>query len=288
MASGRDILRRIRSVKNIQKITRAMKMVASARLRRAQDKAAASQPYIGKMREMLANVAAEARGNSPLLAEREVKCTAYVVVAADKGLAGAYSSNVIKFVRQRIQGRPADQIALFAVGRKVRDHFARRGYKLAGEFTGFSERPAYADAVRISRAVIDGFAGGKFDEIYLIYSHFRSIAHHEPTALRLLPVSTGELTGAGRDEDRSGGYLFEPSPEQVLEKLLPQYVQTMIYGGLLQAAASELGARMTAMNTATENAGELIETLTLNYNKIRQASITTELTEIVGGAEALK
>ncbi|HML34074.1 MULTISPECIES: ATP synthase F1 subunit gamma [Sporomusa] len=283
MANARDIRRRIKSVKNIQQITKAMKMVAAARLRRAQERAIASRPYTDKIREVLASVTANAGDAShPLLEVREVKQVGYLVLSADKGLAGAYSSNLVKEVLPQISGK--DNARLVTVGRKARDYFKRRGYKIDGEYFGFSEKPSYQDAVMLAELMAEKFASGEYDEIYLTYTHFYSPVNQKPTTVKLLPV-TG--TGDGEETPQTE-YIFEPSAGEVLSLLLPRYLETVIYGALLQSSASELGSRMTAMGSATDNAQELISKLTLNYNKVRQATITSEINEIVGGAEALK
>ncbi len=283
MPSTRDIRRRIKSVKNIQQITKAMKMVAAARLRRAQERANSSRPYTDKIREILAGVAAGARDSGhPLLAVREVSRTAYLILGADKGLAGAYTSNLLREVLPQVSGR--GDVSLLTVGRKVRDYFRRRGYKIDQQYTGFSEKPAYDSAVAIANEVASAYARGDYDAVYLVYTRFFSPVNHRPTTIKLLPVDTTEAAG----EEQPREYIFEPSAEEVLGLLLPKYLETIVYGALLQSAASELGARMTAMGSATDNAEELISKLVLNYNKIRQANITREISEIVGGAEALK
>ncbi len=283
MPSARDIRRRIKSVKNIEQITKAMKMVAAARLRRAQERAIASRPYTEKIREVLASVAPNVRDTThPLLEVREVKRVGYLILSADKGLAGAYSSNLFKEVMPQIKGK--SNVGLVTVGRKARDYFRRRGYSVDQEYTGFSERPAYHHAVAIAQALADSFKAGEYDEIYLVYTQFYSPINQKPTTIKLLPLTdTSEQGDAGHKE-----YIFEPSPAEVLDLLLPKYLETAVYGALLQSAASELGARMTAMGSATDNAEELIAKLVLNYNKVRQATITREISEIVGGAEALK
>lgn len=281
MPNAQDIRRRIKSVKSIEQITKAMKMVAAARLRKAQEKATASQPYTEKILKVLASVANGApEAAHPLLEIREVKRVAYVVLSADKGLAGAYSSNVIKEVLPQIAGK--ENVSLITVGRKARDYFKRRGYNVAEEYTGFSEKPTYQDAITIANSLAEGFSAGIYDEIHLVYTKFHSALTQTPASVKLLPIGDVSET---KDQQE---YIFEPSAENVLQFLLPQYLRSLIYGALLQAAASELGARMTAMGAATENAEELIAKLILNYNKIRQATITREISEIVGGAEALK
>lgn len=282
MPSAQDIRRRIKSVKNIGQITKAMKMVAAARLRRAQERAIASRPYTAKIKSVLASVAASsADAELPLLEVREIKRTGYIIVGADKGLAGAYSSNLIKEALPHVQ---QDNTALIPVGRKIRDYFKRRHYTIDQEYTGFSERPTYQHAVDIVNFVTDGFLAGRYDEIYLVYTEFYSPINQKPTTVKLLPIEQA----AAADTSNQQEYIFEPSAVEVLSLLLPKYLETMVYGALLQAAASELGARMTAMSSATDNAAELIAKLTLNYNKVRQATITREISEIVGGAEALK
>ena len=285
MPSARDIRLRIKSVKNIQQITKAMKMVAAARLRRAQERAISSRPYTDKIREMLAGIAGGSKdARHPLLAVREVKNTGYLILGADKGLAGAYTSNVIREALPYVQGK--DDVGLIAVGRKVRDYFRRRGYKIDQQFTGFSEKPTYEHARDIAQSIASAYIAGEYDEVYLTYSRFFSPVNLKPTVIRLLPVDTTADQSAGNRTPRD--YIFEPSEEEVLNLLLPKYLETVIYGALLQAAASELGARMTAMGSATENAQDLISKLVLGYNKVRQANITREISEIVGGAEALK
>lgn len=283
MPSARDIRRRIKSVKNIQQITKAMKMVAAARLRRAQERASASRPYTEKIQEVLASVTASVRdAEHPLLAVREVNKTGYLVIGADKGLAGAYTSNLMKEAVAQVRGK--DNVELITVGRKPRDYFRRRNYNVVGEYSGFSEKPEYHHAVELAADIANRFSAGEFDEVQLVYTRFISPINQKPTTLKLLPVASSEVAAA----ENQGEYIFEPSAAEVLNQLLPKYLETVIYGALLQAAASELGSRMTAMGSATDNAQDLIAKLVLNYNKVRQATITRELSEIVGGAEALK
>lgn len=283
MASTQDIRRRIKSVKNIGQITKAMKMVAAARLRRAQSRAIASKPYTEKISEVLRNVAANASdAANPLLEVRAVSRTGYLILSADKGLAGAYSSNLFKEIVPRITDKSA--AGIIAVGRKSRDYFRRRQYSVDQEYTGFSDKPSYQEASEIAKAVTEGYISGKYDEIYLAYTEFQSPLVQKPTVIKLLPLTDYTAGHDGEIPD----YIFEPSAAEVMDMLLPKYVQTVVYSALLQSAASELGARMTAMGAATDNAEELIAKLVLNYNKVRQANITREITEIVGGAEALK
>lgn len=288
MPSTQDIRRRIRSVKNIQQITKAMKMVAAARLRKAQEKALASRPYTQKIREVLASVAQNADDVShPLLEAREVRKVCYLLISADKGLAGAYSSNLIRESVPAINSH--DSVTLVTVGRKMRDYFRRRGFDIAQEATGFSEKPDYQNAVELAKIVAEGFSRGEYDEIYMGYTQFLSASRHQPTVTKLLPME-GILNVENDTVDvkNSAKYIFEPNAAEVLGELLPKYLESTIYGALLQSAASELGARMAAMAAATDNADELISKLELKYNQVRQASITRELNEIVGGADAIK
>lgn len=284
MASTQDIRRRIKSVRSIEQITKAMKMVAAARLRKAQERAYASQPFTEKILEVLGTVAnSRLDVTHPLLAKREIKKTAYLILSADKGLAGAYSSNLMKEALAAMEGKPKEEISIIAVGRKAKEYFSRRSYQIEREYLGFSERPTYEHATRIAAEVSADFTAGLYDEVYLVYTYFRSPINQHPTHLKLLPAQAPQAA-----EEAARDFIFEPSAESVLTVLLPRYLETVIYGGLMQAAASELGSRMTAMGSATDNAEELIHKLVLNYNKVRQATITREISEIVGGAEALK
>ena len=284
MASTQDIRRRIKSVRSIEQITKAMKMVAAARLRKAQERAYASQPFTEKIQEVLATVAnSRLDVTHPLLAKREIKKTAYLILSADKGLAGAYSSNLMKEALAAMEGKAKEEISIIAVGRKAKEYFSRRNYQIEREYLGFSERPTYEHAARIAAEVSADFTAELYDEVYLVYTYFHSPINQQPTHLKLLPAQAPEAA-----EEASRDFIFEPSAESVLTVLLPRYLETVMYGGLMQAAASELGSRMTAMGSATDNAEELIHKLVLNYNKVRQATITREISEIVGGAEALK
>jgi len=284
MSSTGDIRRRIKSVKSIQQITKAMKMVAAARLRKAQERALASKPYTDKIIEMLMNVAQGVEDIShPLLNVREVKKIGYLILSADKGLAGAYSSNAIKEALPFVQGK--DNVGINTVGRKSRDYFKRRGYVVEHEYSGFSEKPTYQDAAQLAKDMADAYMSAQYDEIHVVYTRFYSPGHFKPESVKLLPLDSpktkdGNVTGKP--------IIFVPSAAEVLDALLPKYLETVIYGALIQSAASELGSRMLAMSSATDNAQELIAILVLNYNKVRQANITREISEIVGGAEALR
>lgn len=284
MASLQDIRRRIKSVKNTQQITKAMKMVAAARLRRAQEAAISNQPYAEKMYKVIADVASNAGSLShPLLDVRSEGRKLFIVLAADKGLAGAYSSNVCKEAVNSIKDKANSTV--FSVGRKSYEYFKSRGYTMGEAFVGFSERPHYKEGERIAHTIISLFETEEYNEVYLVYTKFISAISAEPRTVKILPFDAKEVKGTERLSDE---IIYEPSAEDVLGYLLPQYIVTMIYGALLQAAASELSSRMNAMSNATDNAEELISKLDLHYNKVRQAGITREITEIVGGAEALK
>ena len=283
MASLQDIRRRIKSVKNTQQITKAMKMVAAARLRRAQEAAVSNRPYAEKMYEVIADVASNAGSFShPLLEVREEGKTLYIVLASDKGLAGAYASNVFKETMAHIKDKANTSIV--TVGRRAKEYFTPRGFDIVNSYMGFTERPDYQNARQIALDVIERFAEGNYKEVYLVYTKFISAISAVPQVIKLLPLTAPKTSHT----EIAAEYIYEPNAQEVLGYLLPQYIVTMIYASLLQSAASELSSRMNAMSNATDNAEELISKLDLHYNKVRQAGITREITEIVGGAEALK
>ena len=286
MASMQDIRRRAKSVRNIEQITRAMKMVSAAKLRRAQNTLFAARPYADKMEAVLRRLGGRTDTSlHPLLASREVKRTGFVIITSDRGLAGGFSANVIRTAEQAMKQYPREEIALVTVGRKGRDYFKRRNYEIIGDFVGLGEEIQFSQAHTISESIIALYQGGLLDEIYLVYPQFVSTVTQRQTVTLLLPMQppAAEKTGAAEAE-----YLFEPTPEAVLDSLLPRYVATLVYRALLESKASEHGARMAAMDAATKNAEELIKELTLSFNRARQAAITREISEIVGGAEALK
>ncbi|MDD6219059.1 MAG: ATP synthase F1 subunit gamma [Selenomonadaceae bacterium] len=281
MASLQDIRRRIKSVKSIQQITNAMNMVATSRLRSAKEAAVANKPYADKMAQVVSDVAANAGDFShPLLEVRQEGKRLLLVIAADKGLAGAYSSNAFKEAVSQVEDKADTEIV--AVGRKTREYFVNRSYTVASDYIGFSERPKYDNAKAIANDIIARFQSGEVKEVYMVYTRFVSAISCVPETVKLLPF--GQLSQEGPHAE----YIYEPNAADVLGYLLPQYLVTTIYAALLQAAASELSSRMNAMSNATDNAQELIAKLDLHYNKVRQAGITREITEIVGGAEALK
>lgn len=283
MASLQDIRRRIKSVKSIQQITNAMNMVATSRLRRAKEAAVANKPYADKMAQVVSDIAANVTDFShPLLETHPGGKRLILVMASDKGLAGAYSSNAMKEAVAQIEDRANTQI--MAVGRKTKEYFKNRSYEICSEYTGISERPSYEDARTLADDIIARFRTGEIEEVYMVYTKFVSAISCVPQTVKLLPFAnlSGEAGGTHAE------YIYEPNAADVLGYLLPQYLVTTIYAALLQAAASELSSRMNAMSNATDNAQELIAKLDLHYNKVRQAGITNEITEIVGGAEALK
>lgn len=287
MPSAREINRRIKSVTNTQQITKAMKMVSSVRLRHAQDRALATAPYTEKMEGMLQRLSsASSEGGIALFTPHaEVKKTCYIIVGSDKGLAGAFNSNVNKAMVSVLKDKPRAASMLLVAGRKPVEYLKHLRLTPDKKWTGFSDKPELHHAQEITRVATQAFLNGEVDEVYIIYTHFKSALSQDTRIVKMLPITqkTGQTQNGPREE-----YLFAPDPKQVLESLLPQYLDLVVYNSLLQSAASELGARMTAMTSATDNAGDLIDKLTVTYNKVRQAGITNELTEIVSGANALQ
>ena len=282
MASLQDIRRRIKSVKSIQQITNAMNMVATSRLRKAKEAAVANKPYADKMAQVVSDIAANAGDfTHPLLEARQEGKKLILVMASDKGLAGAYASNAFKEAVAGIEDKSNTEIV--AVGRKTDAFFKNRDYEVAKSYIGISERPSYDNAKEIAVDLISRFVSGEVKEISMVYTRFVSAISCVPETVQLLPFCN--LAGQGGTHAE---YIYEPDAQSVLGYMLPQYLVTTIYAALLQAAASELSSRMNAMSNATDNAQELIAKLDLHYNKVRQAGITREITEIVGGAEALK
>ncbi|WP_418791126.1 ATP synthase F1 subunit gamma [Phosphitispora sp. TUW77] len=284
MASARDLRRRIKSIKSTQQITKAMKAVAAANLRKAQERVFEARPFAGKIREVLSRITSANSGVShPLLEVREPKNICYVLITADRGLCGGYNANIIRMNAGLVNDKPG---SLVTVGQKGRDFFRRRGYDIKSEFVGLGEEIPFGIAKEIGQTVVNYYVEGVFDEIYLIYTEFKSAMTQIPTIMKLLPVEPpaqkeGEKGAATMD------YIYEPAPEELLAELLPKYIETTIYRALLESKASEQGARMTAMSSATDNASEIIDKLTLSLNRARQAAITKEISEIVGGANAL-
>ncbi len=292
MATLQEIQGRISSVRNIAQITRAMEMVAASRMKRAQEAILAARPYSDELRDVLARVAAAVTEEvHPLLARRAARRIGLIVVTTDRGLAGSINSNAIRATLRYLteRARPDDaasvEIEAITVGRKGRDALRRAGVPIAAHFSQLGDRPAFGDVTPLARLVVDDFVEGKYDEIAIEYSSFVSTLTQRPIIRTLLPVEQPEM-----DEDRAARtdeYLFEPSPEAVIRRLLPHYVAIDIYRAVLENNASEQSARMIAMRNSTDNANELIDDLTLVYNKTRQAGITKELSEIVAGAAAV-
>ncbi len=284
----RDIKRRINSVQSTQKITRAMELIASSRIIKAQQRVDAARPYTEAIRRVMASVAKNA-GNvdHPLLSRPEdVRSVGTIVISSDRGLAGAYNSNIIRAAERDMEKHGKDR-ALFLVGRKAVSYFKFRGYDFEHSWIGISDQPSLDDAREIAGAVVGEFSDGDVDEVRLAYTRFHSTMTQRPTVVDLLPLPREDLS----DEDENGGpgaqYAFEPEPERILDFLLPRYVEGTIFQALLEASASEHAARRRAMKAATDNAEELKEDLTRDYNQARQDEITTEIMEVVGGAEAL-
>jgi len=286
MANLIDIRRRIRSVKNTQQITKAMKMVAAARLRRAQDRILATRPYALEIRKVIANLAAHAGElKHPLLEVRPEKRVLLVVVTGDKGLAGSFNANVLRRATETIP-RFAD-IELLLLGSKGVAFFRRRPLKVRKGYTTLFSNVTYAQAEEIAADLREAYGSGEYDAVHVIYNKFKSIIAQELTSERLLPIA-GEVGSPEAAAAAGREYLFEPAAEEILEELLPRFLTFQVYRILLESQAAEHAARMTASDSATKNAGEIIDRLTLRYNRARQAAITTELIEVVSGANALE
>lgn len=305
MESTRDIKGRIKSVTNIQQITKAMKMVAAARLRKAEEKANGSRPYAEKIGELLRRASSVTPGfTSPLFRTGEVKKVGYLVICGDKGLAGAYNSNVMKRTLQEISGKDRSAYALYVCGKQAKNYLKFRGYDPDTYHFGFSDKPSAQDSIDLSKEMVEYFTKEEVDEVYIIYTKFITALRQQVRIDRLLPI---EAPAEGKTEEAAKAaasewekerqdflrieedpYIFLPDAAAVLSKLLPEYIQVQVYNAMLQSAASELGSRMAAMSAATDNATERIADLNLTYNKARQAQVTNEISEIVGGAAALE
>ncbi len=282
MASQRDIRRRIQSSKNIKQITRAMQFVAASKLKRAQEATLASRPYAEKLDEVLADLASVLSGEDhPLLVRRESGKRLIVLITTDRGLAGALNTNTIRFAAQQITETGGD-LTVVTVGRKGRDAMRRARVPLEAHFEGFGDRPSFADVLPLARLITDDYLAGTYARVDIVYSHFVSTLTQRSSLVELLPVTPAEDT-AGIPGNQ---FIFEPSASAVLEQLVPRYVATRLFQAVLESKASEESSRMVAMKNATENAEELIEDLTLAYNKVRQSNITREMIEIASGAKA--
>lgn len=288
----KDIKTSINSKKKTKQITKAMEMVSAAKLNRAQSKAQSFFPYTEKIREVVASIASGSDVSHPMLETRdEIKKTAYVVITSDRGLCGAYNSGLLRQTLNLINERheSEDEYGIVVIGRIGRDFFKKRGMPIYQEIIGLSDQVEYSDIKNIASTTVQMFTDEIFDEVYLHYNHFVSAISQKVTETKLLPLN--EFDGEETNEGQAGGrldYLYEPNPDVILEQLLPHYAESLIFGSLLDAKASEFGARMTAMRSATDNAEDMIDDLTLSYNRARQAAITQEINEIVGGAAALE
>ncbi len=282
MASQRDIRRRINSSRNIKQITRAMQFVAASKLKRAQDATLSARPYADKLDEVLADLAVVLGGEEhPLLARRETGKRLIVLITTDRGLAGALNTNTIRFAAQAITGHEGD-LTVVTVGRKGRDAMRRARVPIDAHFEGYGDRPAFADVLPLARLITDDYLAETYNRVDIVYSRFLSTLSQKPSMDELLPISPPDDT-----EGIPGNqFLFEPNPATVLRQLLPRYVATRLFQAVLESKASEESSRMVAMKNATENAEELIEDLTLAYNKVRQSNITREMIEIASGAQA--
>lgn len=286
MPSLIDLRRRIRSVRNMQQITKAMKMVSAAKLRRAQERAVASRPYAAMLARVLSNVAGAAAGldeteDLPLLQAREEKRVQLVVISSDTGLAGAFNSNLLRMAQRFIDEHREADLKIEAIGRKARDYFRKRGIPLSGEHVGIVDKPAYDQAAVIADKMIRGYRNSEFDAVYIAVNEFKNVMAPRLVLRKILPIELPEQKGEQID------YIYEEPPHELLKVLLPRYVEMEIYRSMLESISAYHAARMTAMDSASSNAGDVIQSLTLNLNRVRQAYITREIIEIVSGAAAL-
>lgn len=284
MAKGmREIKRSIKSKQNTRQMTKAMEMIAASRLKKTQDAALASRPYADKLKEVISNIAAGTRDiDHPMLEQREIKRSGYLVITSDRGMAGGYNANLLRKLVQTLQEKhkSPDEYSLFVMGRKGRDFFRKRGFPIAEELVAIPDAPQFSDVKSIAYAAIKQYEEGSIDELVLVYSQFINAISQKPTEKRVLPLQ--EVSA----DSETTEYEYEPDAATVLAVLLPKYAETLVYSAVIEAKASEFGARMTAMGSASKNATELISSLTLQYNRARQAAITQEISEIVAGANA--
>ncbi|HEY7337074.1 MAG TPA: ATP synthase F1 subunit gamma [Bryobacteraceae bacterium] len=286
MPSLIDIRRRVRSVRNTQQITKAMKMISAAKLRRAQDRALAARPYAATLRQILANVAEAAQQNPdagahPLLAARPENRILLVVVTADRGLAGGFNSNLLRLAQRFVDENRGKELSFELIGRKGRDYFRRRGATILGDYLDVFRNVRWEDADKIADSIMGRFSRAEVDSVYLFVNEFKSVVAPNVTYSKILPIEAPKSASPA-------DYIYEQPPEELLSSLLPRYVRVQLYRALLESAAAEHAARMTAMDAATKNASDMIDKLTLYMNRVRQASITREIIEIVSGAAALE
>jgi F-type H+-transporting ATPase subunit gamma len=289
MATQQDIKRRISSVNNTKKITKAMELVAGSRLRRAQARIEALRPYANRMQQLMVDVAAASgeAHDQPLLARRDVKTVAVVALTGDRGLAGAFNANVVRRALEiaREQRAAGNEVVWLVVGRRGASTLRFRRQSITADYTGITDRPAYADAQAIAKRVAALYSDGEVDRVVMVYNHFLSALTQRLDEVELLPVPEEAITGDAATIE--GSYIYEPDGREILAELIPAYLEITVYRALLESTASEHGARMTAMRNASDNAGELISDLTLKMNRARQAEITQEILEVVAGADAL-
>ncbi len=286
MASMRDIKRRKGSIQSTQQITKAMKLVSTVKLQRAKQRAEQSKAYFNCMYETVTSMLAKAGNlNHPYLRGGESDKKAVIVITSNRGLAGGYNSNIVKLITQG--GFKKEDLRIYAIGKKGKDALHRHGYEIVEEDSGIIEEPLYVDAMALSSRILEAYTKGEFGEIYLAYTSFKNTVVHEPTLLKLLPVEPDKKEEKAQEKESKALMNFEPEDDEALELIIPKYVTSLIYGGLIEAVASENGARMQAMDSATSNAEEMIDHLSLMYNRARQGSITQELTEIIAGANAI-
>ena len=284
MASMRDIKRRKSSIQSTQQITKAMKLVSTVKLQKARNRAEQTTPYFDYMYRTVSSMLAKSGNiNHPYLKAGDSKKIAVVVITSNRGLAGGYNSNVVKLITG--SDLPKEDLLIYAVGNKGRETLERRGYHIEKDASGIIESPCYEDAAALCKEVLDAFVAGEIGEIYLAYTHFKNTVSHEPKLMKLLPVEVDEAET--QEEDANVMMSYEPNEEEALDMIIPKYVTSLFYGALVEAVASENGARMQAMDSATSNAEEMISDLSLKYNRARQGAITQELTEIVAGASAI-
>lgn len=286
MASMRDIKRRKGSIQSTQQITKAMKLVSTVKLQRAKQRAEQSKAYFNCMYETVTSMLAKTSGlNHPYLKSGESDKKAVIVITSNRGLAGGYNSNIVKLITKGDFKK--EELEIYAIGKKGRDALHRYGYHIMEENSDIIEEPSYVDAMVISRKLLDAYAAGEIGEIYLAYTGFKNTVVHEPKLLKLLPVEASAGGDTAQETGSKAMMNFEPEDDEALDMIIPKYVTSLIYGGLVEACASENGARMQAMDSATSNAEEMIDHLSLMYNRARQGSITQELTEIIAGANAI-
>ena len=287
MASMRDIKRRKGSIQSTQQITKAMKLVSTVKLQRAKQRAEQSKAYFNCMYETVTSVLAKTGNlNHPYLNGGDSAKKAVIVITSNRGLAGGYNSNIVKLVTQQ-SGFKKEDLRIYAVGKKGKDALNRHGYEIVEEDSDIIEEPLYVDAMALSSRVLEAYTKGEVGEIYIAYTAFKNTVVHEPTLLKLLPVEPEKKEEKAQEKESKALMSFEPNDDEALELIIPKYVTSLIYGGLIEAVASDNGARMQAMDSATSNAEEMIDHLSLMYNRARQGSITQELTEIIAGANAI-